>query len=93
MTDTIQERQEEITTKFTEILVLLNSMAIDEDKIADLMVKALQKEHRTIQQTFMKTNALMIKKYSEFPYSDMRNEGAVQWSKQVAEINVNMPFI
>lgn len=93
MTDTIQERQEEISNKFAEILTLLNSMAIDEDKIAELMVQTLQKEHRTIQQTFMKTNALMIKKYSEFPYSDMRNEGSVNWAKKVAEIDINMPLI
>lgn len=58
---------------------------------------ALQGEHRTIQQTFIREIKSGIEKYAEdnANYTDARNEGGVKWAQAVASIGEKhyLPYV
>jgi hypothetical protein len=63
------------------------------EAIAKVIVEALEEEHRTIQQVFLGGVKLAIRRYADYARYDQRNEDAVKWAKQVAELeNSDLPF-
>ena len=62
------------------------------DRIAAVVVAKLQGEHRTIQQSFMRVFVLAMKEYSTTS-TDMRNEAAVNFAKEVTEKEYYFPYI
>lgn len=87
-----KEIVERVEKSMKELLNQVNYMGMDND-IADAMAKVLIKEHNTIQQTFWRVMQGVAKQYGEMPYHDGRNEQAVKFAKQIAEIDIHLPFI
>lgn len=54
-------------------------------RLADEIVANLTSEHRTIQQSFLSAVKLALYQYANAQH-DGRNEAAVQWAKQVADL-------
>lgn len=85
----IVERAEEAART---LLKQVNYMGMDQD-IADAFAKVLMKEHNTIQQSFWRVLKLVAEQYGDMKYFDGRNEKAVEFAKEVAKIDVHLPFI
>ena len=58
--------------------------------LGELMNEMVTKEHRTIQQTFIKEIHNFLVEYSKVSY-DLRNEEAIKFAKSIEE--TNFPFI
>lgn len=78
-------------TKAMENLLAAVNMDIDNDA-AEQIASVLEKEHRTIQQKFMRVfvNAMDIYKDSRY---DARNSGAIKLAKEISETDVILPYI
>ena len=74
------------------LLEITTASEIDQGRIARDFVKKLTQEHPTSQQLMIKLFSNIIKEYSK-ARSDPRNRAAVNWSKQVSELNNNFPYI
>ena len=56
--------------------------------------RSLAREHRTIQQSFMRMIRIAMEEYVKAePGQDLRNEGALDWAHKVLELPHNMPLI
>ena len=75
-----------------DLLDITTASEIDQYRIAQDFVKKLSQRHRTSQQLMIKLFSNIIKEYSK-ARSDPRNRAAVNWSKQVSELNNNFPYI
>lgn len=60
--------------------------------LAEMFFIAMEKEHRTLQQSFIRSIALFIKMMSKMP-TDLRNQAAVEWCKKVSEIEAVFPRV
>jgi len=69
-----------------------NNMAFNHKLFAKEMVNNFRKEHRTLQQGLIKVLAEFIAEVSTFD-TDMRNEAAINWCKEVQKIEAIFPFI
>ena len=76
----------------SELLEITTASEIDQERIARDFVKNLTQKHRTSQQLFLKLFSNIIKEYSNVN-SDPRNRAAVNWAKQVSELNNTFPYI
>lgn len=96
MSTTFEEIAERNEKAAREILDLVRFMHNDED-FANLLAEKLEREHRTIQQSFFRFIGRVIVKYAENQgpmHSDGRNQAAKDWAKKVAEENPpHFPFI
>lgn len=69
------------------------------EDLADAIVDALTHSHRTLQQSFLGAVKLALDKYSKLDkdtYTDLRNECAYQWTREVAKIDnsdIRFPLI
>lgn len=75
-----------------DLLEITTASEIDQGRIARDFVKNLTTKHRTSQQLLIKLFSNIIKEYSGV-HSDPRNQDAVNWSKQVSELNNNFEYI
>ena len=89
MSNKVHKEAQEITNKLVD---LTNSMGNKYEDIGAGIAEALMRSHRTLQQSVIASLQKALVTYSESG-TDMRNEGAVDWAKQVAKININTPFI
>lgn len=85
-----KNRRETLTVKIMEVVSSANSL--QEEDLADIMFLSLSRTHRTIQQSFFRAFAILVKKMKDMPM-DARNEAAVEWCKKVSEIETNLPRI
>jgi hypothetical protein len=76
-----------------QVARLINNMGFDYEKNAEIIAKALIREHRTLQQSIIRLLAGSITKYAELSSHDPRNESAVEWAKKVSEIDNYFPHI
>lgn len=58
-------------------------------EIAQGMVEALLKEHRTLQQDFWRAVLLTAREYAKFNH-DLRNQDAVEMCKKITELNIGL---
>ncbi len=84
--------KEKIPGIVNELLEITTANEIDQEQIARDFVKNLTQKHRTSQQLAIKLFSNIISEYSN-ARSDPRNRAAVNWSKQVSEIDNNFPYI
>jgi hypothetical protein len=83
-------RQEELQAKVAQLIEEVNGGSSRE--LADAIVGALQRSHRTLQQEFMGAVKLAIAGYATADH-DLRNEAAVGWAKRVAAMeNADLRF-
>ena len=75
-----------------ELLEITTASEIDQERIARDFVKNLTHKHRTSQQLTIKLFSNIISEYSN-TRSDLRNRAAVNWAKQVSELDNNFPYI
>ena len=85
------ERNAKVVKELTD---LVNIMGNEED-LAKVFVSQLNKTHPTLQQNLFRVFASVIKEHAARPYTDLRNEGSVEWAKKVVEATKKtyMPFI
>ena len=94
-----QQREKEEAAPFVQVVEDLtkssNSMCLEEKKVAAHMADAFSRQHRTLQQSVMRVLAEFISKVGETPmeFTDLRNEGAISWARDVKNIQQSMPFI
>lgn len=69
-----------------------NNMTFDHKEFAAQLADSFRREHRTLQQGIIKVLAEFISEVAE-QHTDMRNEAAVQWCKEVKKIEAIFPFI
>ena len=84
--------KEKIPVIVSELLEITTASEIDQRRIAKDFVKNLTRKHRTSQQLLIKLLSNVIKEYSN-SNSDPRNRAAVNWAKEVSELNNNFPFV
>jgi len=87
------ESQQEIQEAMAVILKHLNYMGIREADVGKVISDTVQKEHRTIQQTFWRTVNEAATDYGRYASVDLRNEGSREWCNKAAEIEVVLPFV
>lgn len=75
------EQQKALQAKVLELIEAVNGGPPRD--LADAIVSALGRSHRTLQQEFMSAVKLAIAGYAGADH-DLRNEDAVRWAKQVA---------
>ena len=75
-----------------EILRVCNFMS-SEEEVAKGLLKALNGEHRTIQQTFFRAFDKMAKQYAEQDYADGRNQMSVDYCRRISGMEFNFPFV
>lgn len=89
-----QQSRENIKSAMETLMREANKMG-NERNMARAMFESMSGEHRTIQQSFMKSLAGALSQYAEFGerYHDARNEAAVKWASEVSKIESYFPFI
>ena len=76
----------------------VNTFSTDEKGIKEMAERFL-KEHRTLQQSMVRTIANVISAINEtikdnrYTWQDGRNEQAMKWIKAVAELDIHFPLI
>lgn len=72
---------------------VLNTMASDDERLAQAFVLALGMNHPTQQQSFWRVMRAVIARYANAPH-DLRNEASVVWCRRVAdEVKAYLPFV
>ena len=76
----------------------VNNLTLDESKTASLVGNYFNSMHRTLQQSLIRILVYAInyiaRWHEEHPSrTDLRNEGAIQWVKEVSKIQIPMPFV
>ena len=74
-----------------DLLDCTNVMGSDKD-VAEAISNVLSKEHRTLQQSFMRVFVQSMNQYKDTRF-DQRNEQAVKLAKEITEIDTLLPFI
>lgn len=69
---------EKNTEMFKEIFNYVNHMNYDKHFI----IKAVENQHRTLQQSFMGDVIIFLKDYAQTKYFDARNEASVEFAKK-----------
>lgn len=88
-----QHEQKECAKEIIEKLSRTsNNMTFDHKQFAQQLADNFRREHRTLQQGMIKVLAEFISEVAE-QHTDMRNEAAVNWCKEVKKIEANFPFI
>lgn len=64
----------------------------DPEMFADALFDLMLSTHRTLQQNFIKSLAAFIDKMKDMD-TDLRNEAAVKWCKEVSKVERCFPFI
>lgn len=78
-------RQAKLVDKIRELVDEVNGGS--ERELADAIVEALRRSHRTLQQSFMGAVRLAITDYAKAGHDfDLRNAEAVKWAGQVAAL-------
>lgn len=78
---------EKIETKISEALQVLQNRS-DSEMVAEVVSFVLSKQHRTHQQSIVRTLFSVLKKYAETSGSDLRNASAVEWAKKATDPSV-----
>lgn len=84
--------KEKIPGIVSELLKITTASKIDQERIARDFVKNLTQKHRTSQQLTIKLFSNIISEYSN-SRSDPRNRAAVNWAKEVSELDNNFPYV
>lgn len=84
---TQKEQMEKIETKISEALQVLQNRS-DSEMVAEVVSFVLSKQHRTHQQSIVRTLFSVLKKYAETSGSDLRNASAVEWAKKATDPSV-----
>jgi hypothetical protein len=84
------ERIKEMMDIFSRIS---NSGSARSEDIADKMFEEFRRDHNTLQQNQIRILRAFITRVSQIEYTDMRNEGSVEWAKKVSKIDTHLPFI
>lgn len=78
-------KQEALQVKIRDLIEEVNGGS--ERDLADAIVGALSRSHRTLQQSFMGAIKLAIHGYAaQEDMTDLRNEEARRWSREVARL-------
>lgn len=90
------ERKEELRRAIALLIDEVNGGSPAE--LAEVMFEQLTRSHRTLQQSFLGTVKLTLYKYGslEEHWTDLRNEFAWKWAKEVSKIpnsDVRFPLI
>lgn len=83
---TQKEQMEKIETKISEALQVLQNRS-DSEMVAEVVSFVLSKQHRTHQQSIVRTLFSVLKKYAETG-SDLRNASAVEWAKKATDPSI-----
>jgi hypothetical protein len=78
---------------FTAAFDLLHSSGSNGQTMADIFAFALQMEHRTHQQSIVRTLFNALRTYGNESGTDARNETAVTWAKKSTEEITYFPYI
>lgn len=82
--------QKKLKEEFEYMISAMNTP--NNDGVAVGLCKHLSKEHRTIQQNFWRNIYKLAVQYQEVGY-DMRNQGSVDFAKQIAELDIFLPYV
>jgi len=85
--DTNNNLENIVDALFEEINVLGK-----EEQLATQLHELISKQHKTLQQSFIRIMYQFFTKYSNNQY-DSRNEGAVKLAEQIRKLEVFLPFI
>lgn len=69
-----------------------NNMTFNPREFAELLATQFIREHRTLQQGMIKVIAEFISIVAE-QHTDLRNQAAIDWCKEVKKIEAVFPFI
>jgi len=88
--ETAIEAQKAIDT----LMRTCNIMGVDED-LSEMIADSLAKEHRTIQQTFVKIAHDALVQYGERHqnYYDDRNKMSVEFCRNIKAMGTHFPFV
>jgi len=81
----------EVRELMTKLVDATNAMGFD-DQVKQGIFEGLAYSHRTLQSSFMRSFAGSMKDYSLIR-TDLRNAGAVELAKVIAESDVYIPFV
>lgn len=91
-----ERTKEEMIEEAVKLISNASNALGSSDKIAKAFVKAIQKDHRTLQQNIWRMIFKAIAEYSEASH-DLRNEGAVRACKFITDClkdnRVYLPFV
>ena len=90
---TQNEREESVKAHIKAIVNELNSMGLDDKKIAAVISETIGAEHRTLQQAFFRVIQHTMVHYGRYAHVDQRNEVSRDWCNQVADIQTTIPVI
>lgn len=94
MTDyeNLQEQEQIAKEIILKLSKMSNNMTFNHKQFSKLLADNFRREHRTLQQGMIRVIADFISEVSKF-HTDLRNEAAVNWCKEVAKIEAVFPFI
>jgi hypothetical protein len=87
-----QESQAKLENAVTALFSSLNVMG-GENEIIEVVSKMVRSEHRTLQQNFWRVIKNVAADYSENTRSDCRNQGSIEFTKKISDIDCYLPFV
>lgn len=72
---------------------LVNNIAFDYNDAGKVLAEHFSHQHRTLQQIMLAVLASFLKEISKTEFTDLRNEASINWTKEVAKIPANFPFV
>ena len=85
--ETDKKMKEIVERLFQEINVMGK-----EAEVAYLLSLYVSRQHKTLQQSFIRVMHQFFIEYSDSSY-DLRNEGAVKFSEKISKMDVCLPYI
>lgn len=95
---TIDEVETKLVETISDTVNQTNSCGINYEEMSDRIALAIYRNHRTLQQSYWRLIAGIIKSYAKLCKergTDLRNEAAAEWCDKVAEATKEtyLPFI
>ena len=85
------ETDTNIKTIVDDLFKEINVMG-KEDEISSQLHQLISRQHKTLQQSFVRIMYQFFNKYSANRY-DFRNEGSVKFAEEISKMEVFLPYI
>ena len=86
-----KKRIEEISLLTTQLISETNIMGSDKE-VSQGILLGLMQSHPTLQQSFIRAFIMALGGYSKLK-GDLRNQGAIDFAKQVTENDNHLPYV
>ena len=78
-----KDAKADVTEAVTNLCNIVNGNQVREDALAELLVDAINRQHRTLQQGLWRTLIQVINLYGKNEYSDARNDDSVRICQEI----------